>query len=236
MALSRRTGDSLSSYNAAATALGIVGTDLESLSSTPGSLEFLVYSNQKVENATNSGVLMFLASSPMDLSGDPQTNGSGQARGIVYRLAFQDAATTNGKNNVYGLYRSVNTNTADVFSNWFTTNKLGSATNVASAPPLDDFLIENVVDFRVRFYPQGSNAPMNTNDSDTVSVRGNGVFVNNTANTNGLATAEITLVVLDDAIVKQRLKGRTLSASEFDDLKRQNGRVLTRRVNLRLPY
>ena len=232
MSISRKSNNSLIAYNAAAASLDLIGTDLESLAATSQPFEYLQIGNASVvTNGSNVARLMFLMSSANDIS--TNTSDSGQVRAVMYRLANQDVITANGSNSIYGLYRFCETNAGTVFRNYLGSTDLSTNSGFSADATNNDFLAGNIVDFQVRIYPPGSLTPINPNVTDVVRMSGAGITVGSTTNTNGVATAEVTLTVLEDRDnVMKRLAAGTLAIT---DAKRLYGHVLTRKVMLSLP-
>ena len=226
MAVTRKANSSLIAYNAAAAALDLIGTDLESLAATRQPFEYLQIGNESVTGASNTAKLMFLMSS----ANDSTTNTAGLTRAVMYRLAAQDVIKSGGTNITYGLYRFCETNAGVVFTNYLGQTNLALVTGFSQAATNDDYLAGSIIDFQVRLYPPGSQVPINTNVANVVRMGGAGVTVDSAANTNGVATAEVTLTVLEDAGEKMLKNGRSL-----DDVQKKYGHTLSRKVMLRTP-
>ncbi len=228
--LSRKTSDSLLAYNAAAAALDLIGTDLECLAaSRQTNFEYLHLANEAVGNeGVTAAKLMLLTSSANDTASG--TNDGGQVRAVMYRLAHQDVVTPSGQNKIYGIYRFSETNAGNVFSNYLGAADLSAATGFQAAAAIDDFLAGNIVDFRVRLYPAGSLAPLNTNATDVVRMSGAGVTVQGTAKPEGAATAEVSVTFLEDAGAKLLKSGVPLT-----NVAARYGYTLSKKVPLRSP-
>ncbi len=228
--LSRKTNDSLLAYNAASAALDLIGTDLESLAATTQTnFECLRIGSESVGDAgVSAAKLILLTSSANDTASG--TDDSGQVRAVVYRLAYKDVLNSSGTNNIYGIYRFSETNAGAVFTNYIGTNDLSGTEGFTADAKIDDFLAGNIVDFRVRLYPQGSLSPLNTNASDVVRMNGAGVIVGGTTKTEGAATAEVSLTFLEDAGAKLLKNGVAL-----DTVKARYGYTLSKKVPLRTP-
>jgi len=226
MAVSRKSTNSLIAYNAAAAALDLIGTDLESLVATRQPFEYLQIGNESVTGGSNTAKLMFLTISVNDST----TNTSGLTRAVMYRLAAQDVLKSGGSNITYGLFRFCETNAGVVFTNYLGQTNLASASGFSQAATNDDYLAGSIIDFQVRLYPPGSQTPINTSVTNVVRMGGAGVTVDSAANTNQIATAEITVTVIEDAGEKTLKNGKSL-----DYVRQKYGHTLTRKVMLRTP-
>jgi len=229
MAVSRKSTNSLIAYNAAAAALDLIGTDLESLVATRQPFEYLQITNEAVANGANTitvAKLMLLTSS----ANDSTTNTSGLTRAVMYRLAAQDVLKSGGSNITYGLFRFCETNAGVVFTNYLGQTNLASASGFSQAATNDDYLAGSIIDFQVRLYPPGSQVPVNTSVTNVVRMGGAGVTVDSAVNTNQIATAEITVTVIEDAGEKTLKNGKSL-----DYVRQKYGHTLTRKVMLRTP-
>ena len=228
MSLSRKANDSLLGANAAAAALDLIGTDLESLVPlSKTNFEYLHLVNDPVEAASNAAKLIMLTSSAIDVGSSSTV--AGQVRAVVYRLGYMDVVQTNGGNNkIYGIYRSVETNASTVFNNYIGTNDLsGTDLFKLAALSADDFLAGNIVDFRVFFYPPGSLTPITTN---TARLSAAGAKVGSAQPTN-IATAEVSLTSLEEAGAKLLKNG----ALDLDEIKKRHGYTVSKKVPLRNP-
>ena len=226
MAVSRKSTNSLIAYNAAAAALDLIGTDLESLAATRQTNEYLQIGNESVTGGSNTAKLMFLTCS----ANDSTTNTTGQTRAVMYRLAAQDVLKSGGSNITYGLFRFCETNAGVVFTNYLGQTNLASASGFSQAATNDDYLAGSIIDFQVRLYPPGSQVPVNTSVTNVVRMGGAGVTVDSAVNTNQIATAEITVTVIEDAGEKTLKNGKSL-----DYVRQKYGHTLTRKVMLRTP-
>jgi type II secretory pathway pseudopilin PulG len=224
MNVTRKANNSLIAYNAAAAALDLIGTDLESLASTRQPFEYLRVASESVANGANTitaAKLMFLTTSPNDIT--TNTADSGRTRAVMYRLAGQDNINPGGTNITYGLYRFCETNAGTVFTNYLGQTNLASGPGFGLAASNSDYLAGSIVDFQVKLYPPGSLKPINTNVTDVVGIGG-------PANTNRVASAEVTLTIIEDSGVKMLKNGMSL-----DDVRKKYGHVLGRKVLLRTP-
>ena len=226
MAVSRKANHSLISYNAAAAALDLIGTDLESLAATRQPFEYLQIGNESVTGGSNTAKLMFLTCS----ANDSTTNTTGQTRAVMYRLAAQDVLKSGGTNITCGIFRFCETNAGTVFTNYLGQTNLATVSRFSQAATNDDYLAGSIIDFQVRLYPPGSQAPINTSVTNVVRMGGAGVTVDSAANTNQIATAEITVTVIEDAGEKTLKNGKSL-----DYVRQKYGHTLTRKVMLRTP-
>lgn len=225
--VSRKTNDALLGSNAAAAALDLIGTDLESLavSAQPG-FEYLHAIDEAVGD-TNAIKLIMLTSSANDTS--TSADDSGQVRAVVYRLAYQRVVNSN---KIYGIYRTVDTNAGNVFKNYLGANDLSTtALFTAAAPPVSDFLAGNIVDFRVRFYPSGSLTALNTNAADPARINGTNIIVGGASKNTNVAAAEVSLTYLEETGAKLLQSG----AMSLDRAKDRYGYKVSKRVLLRSP-
>lgn len=231
MSLSRKANDSLLGANAAAAVLDLIGTDLESLVplSQPN-FEYLHLVNDPVELATNAAKLIMLTSSSTDV-GSAATE-AGQVRAVVYRLAHLDVLKASGTNNIYGIYRAVETNAATVFSDYIGSTNLSTNSLFTAAAQTEDFLAGNIVDFRVRFYAPGAATELNTNASDAIRIHATNIFVGGTAKNTNAATVEVSLTYLEEAGAKLLKNGAPLS---LDEIKKRYGYTVSKKVPLRTP-
>jgi len=229
MDVSRRTNNTLLAYNEAASAIDLLANDLESLAVTRQPFEYLHMTTETVEAASGVSRLLFLSVATQDNTADADM---GQLRAISYRLLRQDPISSGGKNPVYGLYRS-SVSAAETFQKFAGQTDLSSSFNSVS-PSLDDFLAGNIVDFRVRFYPAGGQTPANGGGASIQPVRisGNSTKVNGSDFSGVLAWAEVTMTVLENSGVKL-LDAGTI---DLETAKQRYGRILTRRIALRLPH
>lgn len=231
--VSRKANDTLLGANAAAAALDIISTDLESLAVTPQpNFEYLRLASETVgDHGVNGGMLIFLTSSANDTS--TSAADSGQVRAVVYRLGYQDVVRTNGTgtNKIYGIYRSVETNAATVFSSYLGQSNLsGTSLFTASSPPVADFLAGNIVDFRVRFYAPSSLTPLNTNNA--VRINGTNIIVGTEAKNTNAATAEVSVTYLEGTGAKLLQTG---ALTDLEEVKKRYGYTLSRKVPIRTP-
>ncbi len=229
MDVSRRANNTLLAYNEAAAAIDLLANDLESLAVTRQPFEYLQMTTETVEAAAGVSRLLFLSVATQDNTADADM---GQLRAISYRLLRQDPISSGGKNPVYGLYRS-SVSASDTFQKFSGQTDLASSFNSVT-PSLDDFVAGNIVDFRVRFYPAGSQTPANTSGGAVQPVRisGNSTKVNGSDYSGILAWAEVTMTVLENSGVKL-LDAGTI---DLETARQRYGRILTRRVALRQPH
>jgi type II secretory pathway pseudopilin PulG len=230
MSLSRKTNETLLGANAAAAALDLIGSDLESLAVTgKTNFEYLRLINEEVTNdaghTISAAKVILLTISANDVGSSASE--AGQVRAVVYRLGYQDVVNPSGTNKIYGLYRSLETNAATNFADYIGQSDLSGTALFTDAPLLDDFLAGNIVDLRVRFYPAGASIPLNTNA--VIRIGGGAVTVGGTV-TNA-ATAEVSLTYLEEAGA-QLLKNGTRN---LDEVKKSHGYTLSRKVPIRTP-
>lgn len=225
MNVTKKSNNSLTAYNAAAAALDLIGTDLESLATTTQPFEYFHLTNESISNSTSAAKLLFLSSSAND------TNDPGQVRAVSYRLAYQDVLSQGGRNPIFGIFRSSETNAGIVFTNYLGQTNLSTNAAFNGSVSNSDFLAGNIIDFRVRVYPPGRLEPINTNVTDTVRISGSGVMVGSTTNTSGAGTAEISLTVLEEGGAQLVQNGMPLNSTNLERFKH----ILTRKVLLRTP-
>jgi len=228
MAVTRKSNNSLLAYNAASAALDLIGTDLESLAATRQPFEYLQIGNESVTGGSNTAKLMFLTISANDITTNTADNG--QTRAVMYRLAAQDVIKTGGTNITHGLFRFCETNAGVVFTNYLGQTNLAVAAGFSLPANNADYLAGSIIDLQVRLYPPGSQVPINTSVVNVVRMGGAGVTVDSAANTNQIATAEVTLTVLEDAGEKMLKNGKSL-----DDVRKKFSHTLSRKVMLRTP-
>ncbi len=232
MAVSRKSNNVLLSNNAASTALDLVTRDLESLTVTGNAYEYLQVLKEDVAGVTNVARLLMLSSGGFDA-----TNSSdfAQARAISYRLIHQDPINPGGARPIYGLYRSA-ASAQETFATYLGQTNLAVPFNALTAS-LDDFVVGNVIDFQVRFFPDGNQAAANVSGTTLQSVRisGTATGIDGSAYTGSpLAWAEVSLTILqdrDDAL--SRFESGALS---LEDARSKYGFRLSRRVPIRTPF
>lgn len=229
MSLSRKANDSLLAGNAAAAALDMIGTDLESLAVTgKTNFEFLRLASETVESANDVAKLLLLTVSANDMA----TGGDSleQTRAVMYHLGYEDVVSQGGANRIYGLYRSTEVDSATVFNEYIGTGDLSATGLFTAATRTDDFLAGNIVDFRVRFYESDTLELLNPDPTDTLRVTGAGAIVD-AAPPVPLGSAEISLTYLEEAGAKLLQSG----ALTFEQAKQRYGYTLGRKVLLRTP-
>jgi prepilin-type N-terminal cleavage/methylation domain-containing protein len=231
LSLSRATNSALLANNSASSALDLIAADLESLAVSGNGFEYLQTVKEDVDSATDVTRLLLLSAGGVNAA---TTGEYAQVRAISYRLLNQDPISGTGTRKVYGLYRSM-ASVTDTFNDFLGQTNLATPFGSLN-PSLDDFLVGDVVDFQVRFLPDGNATAANQPSAavQPVRVSSRSVQVNGAAYSGPpLTWAEVTLVVLKDRDnVFGRLEAGTITLSEAIRL---YGFRLSRRVPLRTP-
>ncbi len=229
MAITRTANASLLAYNSASSALDLIALDLDSLAVTRQPFEYLQSIKEDVGALTGQTRLLLLSIASQDNTSAPDF---GQLRAVSYRLLKQDPISGgSGPGAVYGLYRST-LDTATSFASFAGQTDLAPAFASLNAS-LDDFVVGNVIDFQIRFYPARDSVPANGSGASPQPVRisGNGTTISGAAYAGVLAWAEISLTVLEDRDnAMARLEAGSLTLA---DAKAQYGRQLIRKVAIR---
>lgn len=156
-------------------AMDILSTDLQSAMLNEGGFETLhalPMANIGAANfqASNPTCVMFF-STPLDLN----TALSGNINAISYQLAYQDDLQAGGSNSVLALYRTVVDSPttyasvlglSDIYNGYWKAQQAGgNTTNV------NNFLIPNVVDFKMTFWYKDSQGNLNRIDPTVSEIR-----------------------------------------------------------------
>lgn len=228
--VSNQANSKLLANNAAATAVDLVANDLESLAVTRHPFEYLQTIQEPVGVLSNVTRLMILSAGGIDAGTNTEI---GQVRAISYRVLDQDPVNPGGNNRVLGLYRTVVPAT-ETFQSYLGATNLAPAFD-AAAVALEDFVAGNIVDFQVRLFPAGRLPAVNESGGNVLPVRlgGTGLAVSQTANTNVVAWAEVTVTVLEDRDnAVRRIAEGSLPLAEAVN---RYGFRLSRRVAIRSP-
>jgi type II secretory pathway pseudopilin PulG len=229
--VTRQTTAGLLATSAAASAVDLIATDLESLaSSSPGTILEMVPLTS-INSFGEYGELFFLAIPGSDNAAEADR---GQVRAVAYRIVDQDPIRAGGTNPTPGLYRTI-IDTESTFTTFLGIEDLAQA--FAAVPPsLDDFLVGDVASLEVRvFTANGTNAE-NQAGGFTRSIR----LTRESAHLAGTqvtgepwAWIEVRVSVLEnrDDILNRLRRGGQSDAERRQLLEAQTQR-LTRRIPL----
>lgn len=212
MDISKGANASILSRSAAQAALDLMVTDLDSLVISRNAGEVLLVANGELTNS----MLTMLTTSMVD---SYSTNGSaspGMPRVVQYVIQY---STTDASRSVrsFGLYRNVYDPT-NTFSNVIGTANLGGVTGFSN-----NLLVPNVVRMNVNLYTNyGSGAPWSV------------ASINSSSFPPGVVV-EVALTVLDEPYVMRFGDGKGSGNNSAQNLIRQYGRTLIRRVMLHSP-
>lgn len=230
--VTRQTTSGLLATAAAASAVDLIATDLESLAnSSPGTILEMVPLTS-ITSFGEYGEVFFIAIPGSDNSAEADR---GQVRAIAYRILDQDPIRDGGANPTPGLYRTV----IDVnrsFNDFMDVEDLAQV--FAAVPPsLDDFLIGEVASLEVRVFTESGTEPENQTGGSIRSIRltRDSAFLDGTQVTGEpWAWIEVSVAVLENRDdILNRLRQGGPSAAEREQLMAAQSQRLTRRIALR---
>jgi prepilin-type N-terminal cleavage/methylation domain-containing protein len=182
---------------------------------------------------------------------DRDTSSAGDICGIAYRLEYQESYDQTGVTNpveVYALYRAI-ARPDDTFNLLMGSASQGTSSpqdsidgtpafwTAASILSPDNYLVSNIVDFKVLVYEDDGSrppAPANANPTTFKLIAGQDYIYGGTGGTNTpLLYADVILTVVSDAGL-EILSLPSLAGTGYDDaddVVREYGEVFTRRVN-----
>jgi len=230
--VTRKTTSGLLATAAAASAIDLITTDLESLANlAPGTVLEMIPLSSNIP-FESYGELFFLS---IPCSDNLAEADRGQVRAIAYRIVDRDPIRDGGARPTPGLYRTV----IDVnrsFNDFMGLEDLAPAF-AAEPPSLDDFLIGDVASLDVRFFTARDQEPANAANSSMQAVQ----LTRNSAMIGGaplsgspLVWMEISIAVLEDRDdILNRLRQGSLSGDQRRELIDRHSQRLTRRIALR---
>lgn len=230
--VTRQTNSALQATAAASAAVDLIATDLESLATfSPGTVLEMIPKTDLTAFG-DYGELFFLSIAGSE---NQTADDHGQVRAIAYVIIDADPIREGGPNLTPGLYRIV-LNPDLSFSDFIGQEDLADAFASHSAS-LDDFLVGDVCELKVRFFTADSPDPQNESNGALQAVRiaKDGTSVAGAAVTGEpWVWAEVSIAVLenrDDILI--RLRQGTFSETERGQLIDSHSRRLTRRIPLR---
>lgn len=178
-------------------ALDVIIPDLEALVIPPSrGGEALRSTIETVENRQMNWLTFLTSSTDRDPS-----NHVGFPRAVSYRAAYQDPVSSGGPNQTFALYRAVS-DAKETFNDALTASNL-QANYWDSRPTteLGDYLVGNVLEFKVSFLPVGgSDWQTLRNPSDILSITSAGASTQNSSGPpalpKGVGAMEVMITVL----------------------------------------